>query len=144
MAEGKKKILNKILLVLLYYIFIPLVASVIGTILGAVVLSFITIPCAIVILYKKMPEKIRDWDLIRRVNGIVVLLLFLNFTVLVVLSSGEFDSELIRRYLFVAAFPYMDSTILNPYDGVMLYNQCFNLWCGIFYGRGSLQKENFI
>lgn len=103
MTVGKKKVRNTILLVLLYYIGIPLVASVIGTILGAVILSFITIPCAIVILYKKMPEKIRDWDLIRRVNGIVVLLLFLNFTVLVVLSSGELDSKLIRNYMFVAA-----------------------------------------
>lgn len=103
MTEGKKKVRNTILLVLLYYIGIPLAASVIGTILGAVILSFITIPCAIVILYKKMPEKIRDWDLIRRVNGIVLLLLFLNLTILVVLSSGEFDSELIWRYLFVAA-----------------------------------------
>ena len=102
MAEGKKKILNKILLVLLYYIFIPLVASVIGTVIGLLILSFITIPCVIVILYKKMPEKIRDWDLIRRVNGIVVILLFLNFTISVVLCSGELDSERICKYMFVA------------------------------------------
>ena len=57
MTVGKKKVRNTILLVLLYYIGIPLVASVIGTILGAVVLSFITIPCAIVILYKKCLKK---------------------------------------------------------------------------------------
>ena len=103
MSEGKKKVVDKIMLVLLYYIAIPLVASLIGIIIGLGIFAFITIPCTIVIIYKKLPEKIKDWDLIRRVNEIVVILLFLNFTVLVILSSGELDSKLIRDYMFVAA-----------------------------------------
>ena len=135
MSEGKKKVVYKILLVLLYYVAIPLVASLIGIIIGLGIFAFITIPCTIVIIYKKLPEKIKDWDLIRRVNEIVVILLFLNFTVLVILSSGELDSKLIRDYLFVAAplFPVWIAqrlagfTILCFFVSVITYGSAFSL-----------------